>query len=141
MKKLNAIKQLLGMRIVHDKLRNTIYILLNSNILNILLNYLESMGSVNSEHQWMSASTTLPLWAEVAAWCAATSGKKEKKEKKEKKNEILAKRKRHINNNTFVKHWFPLSFYCLVLQCNLVLFPEMSASQLFKSFYIYIYIL
>ena len=30
-----------------------------------------------------------------------------------KKNEILAKkRKRRINNNTLVKHWFPLSFYC-----------------------------
>jgi Reverse transcriptase (RNA-dependent DNA polymerase) len=61
MKKLNAIKQLLGMGIFHDKLCNTIYILLNSNILNILLNYLVSMGSANSERLWMNASTTPSL--------------------------------------------------------------------------------
>jgi hypothetical protein len=37
------------------------------------------------------------------------------KERKENRN-LSKKRKRNINNNTFVKHWFPLSFYCLVLQ-------------------------
>jgi hypothetical protein len=51
---------------------------------------------------------------------------------KEKRN-LSKKRKRHINNNTLVKHWFPVSFYCLVLQCNLALFPEMSASQPFRK--------
>ena len=35
--------------------------------------------------------------------------------KKENRN-LSKKRKRHINNNTLVKHWFPLSFYCFVLQ-------------------------
>jgi hypothetical protein len=53
--------------------------------------------------------------------------------RKEEKRNLSKKRKRHINNNTLVKHWFPLSFYCLVLQCNLVLFPEMSASQPFRK--------
>ena len=55
---------------------------------------------------------------------------KEQKRKEEKRN-LSKNLKRHISNNTLVKHWFPLSFYCLVLQCNLVLFPEMSASQPF----------
>jgi hypothetical protein len=59
----------------------------------------------------------------ITAW-------KGRNKKKEKRN-LTKKRKRHINNNTFVKHWFPPSFYCLVLQCDLVLFPEMSASQSF----------
>ena len=36
--------------------------------------------------------------------------------RKEEKRNLSKKHKRHINNNTFVKHWFPLSFYCLVLQ-------------------------
>ena len=49
--------------------------------------------------------------------------------RKEEKRNLSKKRKRHINNNTLVKHWFPLSFYCLVLRCNLVLFSEMSASH------------
>ena len=57
---------------------------------------------------------------------------RKKRRKKEKRN-LSKKRKRHINNNTLVKHWFPLSFHCLVLQCNLVLFPEMSASQPFRK--------
>jgi hypothetical protein len=58
--------------------------------------------------------------------------KKERKEKKEKRN-LSKKRKRHTKNNTLVKHWYPLLNYCLVLQCNLVLFPEMSASQPFRK--------
>ena len=41
--------------------------------------------------------------------------RKKKKEKKEKRN-LSKKRKRHKTNNTAVKHWFPLSSYCLVLQ-------------------------
>jgi hypothetical protein len=60
-------------------------------------------------------------------------GRKEKEERKEEKRNLSKKRKRHINNNKLVKHWFPLSFYCLVLQSNLVLFPEMSASQPFRK--------
>ena len=51
-----------------------------------------------------------------------------------KKNEILAKNANVTkNNNTAVKHSFPLSSYCLVLQFHLVLFPEMSASQPFRK--------
>ena len=64
--------------------------------------------------------------------------RKERRKEKEKRN-LSKKRKRHINNNTLVKHWFSLSFYCLVLQCNLVLFPEMSASQPFRTYSGYCY--
>ena len=52
--------------------------------------------------------------------------------KKEKRN-LSKKHKRHKNNNTAVKHWFSLSFYCLVLQFHLVFPPEMSASQPFHK--------
>jgi hypothetical protein len=41
--------------------------------------------------------------------------RKERKEKEEKRN-LSKKRRRHTNNDTLVKHWFPLSFYCIVLQ-------------------------
>ena len=50
--------------------------------------------------------------------------KKEERRRKEEKRNLSKKLKRHTNNNTLVKHWFPLSFYCLVLQCNLVPFPR-----------------
>ena len=66
---------------------------------------------------------------------APTKERRKKERKKErKKNEILAKNANvTINNNTAVKHWFPLSSYCLVLQFHLVLFPKMSASQPFRK--------
>jgi hypothetical protein len=59
--------------------------------------------------------------------------KERNNERKKEKRNLSKKRKRLTICNTLVKHWFPLSFYCLVLRCNPVLFPEMSASQPFRK--------
>ena len=66
--------------------------------------------------------------------------KKEKKEKKEKerkkerkKNEISAKNANDTQKQHISQALVSLLNYCLVLPCDLVLFPEMSASQPFRK--------
>jgi len=58
----------------------------------------------------------------------ADSGKEEKK-----KNEILAKNANDTQKQHISQALVSLLNYCLVLPCNLVLFPEMSASQPFRK--------
>jgi hypothetical protein len=51
----------------------------------------------------------------------------------EKKNEILAKNANDTQKQHISQALVSLLNYCLVLPCNLVLFPEMSASQPFRK--------
>ena len=64
---------------------------------------------------------------------ASMRRKKEEKKRKEKKNEIIAKNANDTQKQHISQALVSLLNYCLVLPCNLVLFPEMSASQPFRK--------